>query len=63
MEKQNQIRTLTNSYSHSIRTILSDDNDPLFCLVNVCKALSLQRSNLSRFNLNSTGTVKACIPL
>ncbi len=46
----------------SIRIAYDANNEPLFCLADVCKALDMQRANPSRFNLNPKGTHNLCTP-
>lgn len=48
--------------SSSVRIVLDDNNEPLFCLADVCKALDMQRANPSRFNLNPKGAHSLCTP-
>lgn len=48
--------------SSSVRIVLDDNGEPLFCLADVCKALDMQRANPSRFNLNPKGAHSLCTP-
>lgn len=48
--------------SSSVRIAFDANNEPLFCLADVCKALDMQRANPSRFNLNPKGTHSLCTP-
>lgn len=54
--------SIFNFNKHGVRVALSDTNEPLFCLADVCKALDMQRANPSRFNLNPKGTHSLCTP-
>lgn len=47
---------------HGVRVAFDSNNEPLFCLTDVCKALGMQRPNPSRFNLNLKGTHSLCTP-
>lgn len=47
---------------HGVRVAFDSNNEPLFCLTDVCKALGMQRPNPSRFNLNPKGTHSLCTP-
>ena len=48
--------------NNAVRIAFNPNNEPLFCLADVCKALEMQRANPSRFNLNKGGTHSLCIP-
>ena len=51
-----------NFNEHGVRIAFDANNEPLFCLADVCKALGMQRANPSRFNLNPKGTHSLCTP-
>lgn len=53
----------TFNFNHQgVRVAFDSNNEPLFCLTDVCKALGMQRPNPSRFNLNPKGTHSLCTP-
>ncbi|MEF9993659.1 MAG: BRO family protein [Acinetobacter sp.] len=54
--------TILDFKGHSVRIALDQNNEPLFCLADVCKSLDMQRANPSRFNLNPRGTHSLCTP-
>ena len=54
--------SIFNFNEHGVRIVLDANNQPLFCLADVCKALDMQRANPSRFNLNPKGTHSLCTP-
>ncbi|MDQ9008636.1 BRO family protein [Acinetobacter gerneri] len=54
--------SIFNFNEHGVRVALDANNEPLFCLADVCKALDMQRANPSRFNLNPKGTHSLCTP-
>ena len=54
--------SIFNFNEHGVRVAFDANNEPLFCLADVCKALDMQRANPSRFNLNPKGTHSLCTP-
>ena len=54
--------SIFNFNEHGVRIAFDANNEPLFCLADVCKALGMQRANPSRFNLNPKGTHSLCTP-
>lgn len=55
----NQI-TAFNFQSNSVRLAFDANNEPLFCVADVCKAMGMQRANPSRFKLNPKGVHSLC---
>lgn len=43
---QNQIQVFSNENFGDVRVVVSDNGNPLFCLVDVCKSLDLSNSSL-----------------
>ncbi|EHU1404980.1 BRO-N domain-containing protein [Acinetobacter baumannii] len=41
--------------SSSVRIVLDDNGEPLFCFPDVCKALDIKNTHTSRFSLNEKG--------
>lgn len=54
--------SIFNFNEHGVRIVLDANEQPLFCLADVCNALGMQRANPSRFNLNPKGTHSLCTP-
>ncbi len=50
----NEIQVFSNSQFGDIRTIIAEDGEPRFCLVDICKVLGVQVQNTKR-RLNSRG--------
>lgn len=48
--------------SSSVRIVLDDNGEPLFCLVDVCKVLDIKNQNPKRFNLDAGGLHKMSSP-
>lgn len=48
--------SIFNFNDHGVRVAFDENNEPLFCLADVCSAMGMQRANPSRFNLNPRGT-------
>lgn len=49
-----------NFNEHGIRIAFYEKNEPLFCLADVSKALEIQKTSPSRFNLNPKGVHSLC---
>lgn len=50
----NEIKIFNNPYFGEIRTATTENNDPLFCLVDLCKILGLQ-TNKVRLRIDQKG--------
>lgn len=48
--------SILNFNQYNVRFAFDANGEPLFCLADVCKALEMQRANLSCINLNPKGT-------
>ena len=51
-----------NFNNNGVRIAFDENNQPLFCLADVCKALAMQRASPSRFDFNPKGTHRLCTP-
>lgn len=54
--------SIFNFNEHGVRVALDTNNEPLFCLADVCKALDIKNQNPKRFNLNLKGVHKMSSP-
>lgn len=54
--------SIFNFNEHGVRVTLDSNNEPLFCLADICKALDIKNQNPKRFNLNLKGLHKMSSP-
>jgi prophage antirepressor-like protein len=54
--------SIFNFNHHGVRVTLDSNNEPLFCLADICKALDIKNQNPKRFNLNLKGLHKMSSP-
>lgn len=54
--------SIFNFNHHGVRVALSNTNEPLFCLADVCGVLDIKNQNPKRFNLNFIGIHKMSSP-